>query len=163
MDALLTAVGGALLLAGKLTLIVVPLVMLFELLRHLAVFRRTGRAVEPLMRGMGLTPAAAVPLFTGIFLGIAYGAGIIIKVARERQLPPKELFLMGLFLATCHAVVEDTLIFVAIGGNGWQMLGIRIVLAVLITGLLARLWRRKKPRAEPAREPLPKRDDATVN
>jgi len=34
---------------------------------------------------------------------------------------------------------------------------------VLITGLLARLWRRKKPRAEPAREPLPKRDDATVN
>lgn len=143
MEALLTATGGALLLAIKLTLIVVPLVMVFELLRHLAIFRRTGRAVEPLMRGMGLTPAAAVPLFTGIFLGIAYGAGIIIKVARERRLPPKELFLMGLFLATCHAVVEDTLIFVAIGGSGWQMLGIRILLAVAITGLLARLWRPK--------------------
>lgn len=143
MAALLTATGGALLLAVKLTLIVVPLVMVFELLRHLAIFRRSGRAVEPLMRGMGLTPAAAVPLFTGIFLGIAYGAGIIIKVAREKRLPPQELFLMGLFLATCHAVVEDTLIFVAIGGNGWQMLGIRIVLAVVMTGLLARLWQKQ--------------------
>lgn len=154
MEALLTATVGALLLAAKLTLIVVPLVMLFELLRHLAIFRRSSRAVEPLMRGMGLTPAAAVPLFTGIFLGIAYGAGIIIKVAREKRLPPQELFLMGLFLATCHAVVEDTLIFVAIGGNGWQMLGIRIVLAVLMTGLLARFWKQqgRKP-AGPAGGP----------
>jgi len=149
METLLTATAGALLLAAKLTLIVVPLVMLFELLRHLAIFRRSGRAVEPLMRGMGLTPAAAVPLFTGIFLGIAYGAGIIIKVAREKRLPPQELFLMGLFLATCHAVIEDTLIFVAIGGNGWQMLGIRIVLAIVMTGLLARLWQKKPAGAGP--------------
>ena len=149
MATLLTATGGALLLALKLTLIVVPLVMLFELLRHLAIFRRSGRTVEPLMRGMGLTPAAAVPLFTGIFLGIAYGAGIIIKVAREKRLPPQELFLMGLFLATCHAVVEDTLIFVAIGGNGWQMLGLRIVLAVVMTGLLARFWQKKSASTEP--------------
>jgi len=147
METLLTATAGALLLAAKLTLIVVPLVMLFELLRHLKLFRRSGRTVEPLMRGMGLTPAAAVPLFTGIFLGIAYGAGIIIKVAREKRLPPRELFLMGLFLATCHAVVEDTLIFVAIGGNGWQMLGIRIVLAVLMTALLARFWKQRRPGA----------------
>lgn len=143
MNLLLSAIGGALLLALKLTLIVVPLVVVFELLRHLAIFRRTGKAVEPLMRGVGLSPGAAVPLFTGIFLGIAYGAGIIIKVAAERKLPGRELFLMGLFLATCHAVIEDTLIFVAIGGNGWQMLGIRVILAVLLTGLLARFWRQK--------------------
>jgi hypothetical protein len=48
---------------------------------------------------------------------------------------------MGLFLATCHAVVEDTLIFVVIGGNGWIMLGVRIAIAVGLTALLARLWR----------------------
>jgi len=161
METLLTAIAGALLLAVKLTLIVVPLVMLFELLRHLAIFRRSGRKVELLMRGMGLSPAAAVPLFTGIFLGIAYGAGIIIKVAREKRLPPRELFLMGLFLATCHAVVEDTLIFVAIGGNGWQMLGIRIVLAIVMTWLLARFWNRPgRKTASPVDGPtsLPERD-----
>jgi len=80
MDALLPALLGALKLSAKLLLIVVPLVSLFEVLRYLPVFRRAGRAVEPMMRGMGLSTQAAVPLFAGIFLGIAYGAGIIIRV-----------------------------------------------------------------------------------
>ena len=141
MDVLLPAVLGALMLAGKLLLIVVPLVTIFEVLRHLTIFQKAGGAVDPLMRGMGLTRDAAVPLFTGIFLGIAYGAGIIIRVAREKQLPGRHLFLMGLFLATCHAVVEDTLIFVVLGGNGWIMLGVRLLLAIGLTSLMARMLR----------------------
>jgi len=143
METLLLALLGALKLAAKLLLIVVPLVTVFEVLRYHPIFRRAGRAVEPMMRGMGLSPQAAVPLFTGIFLGIAYGAGIIIRVAQEKRLPGRELFLMGLFLATCHAVVEDTLIFVVIGGNGWIMLGVRLLIAFGLTAALAWLWRRK--------------------
>jgi hypothetical protein len=141
MDALLPALLGALKLSAKLLLIVVPLVSLFEVLRYLPVFRRAGRAVEPMMRGMGLSTQAAVPLFAGIFLGIAYGAGIIIRVVQERRLPRRKLFLMGLFLATCHAVVEDTLIFVVVGGNGWIMLGVRLLIAFGLTAALAWLWR----------------------
>lgn len=144
MDALLPALIGALSLSVKLLLIVVPLVTVFEVLRYHPVFRRAGRAVEPMMRGMGLSPQAAVPLFTGIFLGIAYGAGIIIRVAQEQKLPRRELFLMGLFLATCHAVVEDTLIFVVVGGNGWIMLGVRLLIAFGLTAALAWLWRIKE-------------------
>ncbi len=144
MEVLYPALLGAAQLALKLLLIIVPLVTLFEVFRYLPVFRRIGDAVEPLMRGMGLGREAAVPLFTGIFLGIAYGAGIIIRVAQQKRLPRRELFLMGLFLATCHAVVEDTLIFVVIGGDAWLILGIRIVLAVLLTAVLAGLWKRRK-------------------
>ena len=144
MDALLTATWGALLLGGKLFLIIVPVVVIFEVLRHMPVFRKAGNAVEPLMRGMGLTRDASVPLFTGIFLGIAYGAGIIIRVSREKKLPKRELFLIGLFIATCHAVVEDILIFVAIGGDGVIMLGLRLLLAVAITALLARIWKQRE-------------------
>jgi hypothetical protein len=140
------ALGGALLgglrLSAKLVLIVVPLVAAFELLRPLPVFRRAGRAVDPAMRGMGLSAGAAVPLFTGIFLGIAYGAGIIIRVAHEKGLPKRELFLMGLFLATCHAVVEDTIVFGAIGGSMAAIFGIRTALAVALTAGLGRLWKR---------------------
>jgi hypothetical protein len=143
MEAFLPALAGALKLSGKLLLIVIPLVMAFEVLPYLPVFRRAGGAIDPLMRGMGLSRDAAVPLFTGIFLGIAYGAGIIIRVSQEKGLPRRELFLMGLFLATCHAVVEDTLIFVVLGANGWTMLGVRIFIAVGLTALLARLWRKR--------------------
>ena len=53
----------------------------------------------------------------------------------------RELFLTGLFLATCHAVVEDVLIFVVLGGDAVTMLGMRLVLAVLLTAGVARLWK----------------------
>ena len=135
------ALLGAVKLSGKLVLIVVPLVAAFEVLRHLSVFRKAGRAVDPAMRGMGLSADSAVPLFTGIFLGIAYGAGIIIRVAQEKGLPKRDLFLMGLFLATCHAVVEDTLVFGAIGGSMPAILAIRTALAFALTASLGRLWK----------------------
>jgi hypothetical protein len=141
MEALLAALIGALKLSAKLILIIVPLVTLFEVLRYLPVFRRAGNLVEPAMRGVGLTRDAAVPLFTGIFLGLAYGAGIIIRVAQQKRLPDRELFLMGLFLATCHSVVEDILIFAVIGGSGLAILAVRLGLAILLTGLMARIWK----------------------
>jgi len=141
MEALLPALADAARLSAKLILIIVPLVTVFEVLRYLPAFRRAGNAVEPVMRGVGLTREAAVPLFTGIFLGIAYGAGIIIRVAQQKKLSDRELFLTGLFLATCHSVIEDILIFMVIGGSGVAILGLRLGLAVLLTALMARFWK----------------------
>ena len=149
MHPLVSALLGAAGLGLKLLLIIVPLVTLFEILRYLPVFRRSRRSIDSLMRGMGLSREAAVPLFTGIFLGIAYGAGIIIRVSQEKGLSRRELFLVGLFLATCHAVVEDTLLFVVLGGNGWIMLGMRLLLASAFTVALARFWRRGRGEQPP--------------
>jgi hypothetical protein len=153
VEAVPGALLGALKLSVKLILIIVPLVTAFEVLRHLPVFRKADRLVGPAMKGVGLTRDAAIPLFTGIFLGIAYGAGIIIRVAQQKHLPERELFLMGLFLATCHSVVEDILIFMVIGGSGIAILGVRLGLAVALTALMARIWK--------APEPLPGRSPST--
>ncbi len=143
MTILYEACLGGLMLCGKLVIIVVPLVAVFEVLRYVKVFRNLGARTEPMMRCIGLRKSAVLPLFTGIFLGIAYGAGIIIRSAATGQMDKRELFLTGLFLATCHAVIEDVLIFVVLGGDAVVMLGLRLALAILLTGLLARLW---KPR-----------------
>lgn len=144
MTILLDACIGALLLCGKLVIIVVPLVVIFEVLRYAEVFSKLGSRTEPAMRCLGLGRSAVLPLFTGIFLGIAYGAGIIIRSAAAGQMNRRELFLTGLFLATCHAVIEDVLIFVVLGGDGVIMLGLRLALAILLTALLARLWKPKE-------------------
>lgn len=143
MTILYDACVGGLLLCGKLVIIVVPMVAIFEVLRYVKVFRDLGSRTEPMMRCIGLGKSAVLPLFTGIFLGIAYGAGIIIRSAATGQMDKRELFLTGLFLATCHAVIEDVLIFVVLGGDAVVMLGLRLALAITLTFLLARLW---KPR-----------------
>ena len=136
---IITSLKGAMLLSLKLLFIIVPLVVFYEFLKQITFFKKGGRALDYLMGKVGLSSKAAIPLFTGIFLGIAYGAGIIIQEAREGSLGKGEIFLLGLFLATCHAVVEDTLIFVVIGGNGLWILGPRIFLALTFTFLLSRL------------------------
>ena len=142
MTALLDAALGGLILCGKLVLIVIPLVAIFLFFRHVRIFQSIGSRTEPVMRCLGLGRSAVLPLFTGIFLGIAYGAGIIIRSAATGQMDRRELFLTGLFLATCHAVIEDVLLFVVLGGDGVVMLGLRLLLAVILTVLLARLWPR---------------------
>lgn len=144
MTVLFDACLGGLMLCSKLVVIVVPLVVIFEVLRYAKVFRHLGSRTEPAMRCLGLGRSAVLPLFTGIFLGIAYGAGIIIRSAAAGQMSRRELFLTGLFLATCHAVIEDVLIFVVLGGDAAVMLGLRLALAVLLTSFLARLWKQNE-------------------
>jgi hypothetical protein len=38
-------------------------------------------------------------------------------------------------------VIEDILIFIVIGGNGLAILFVRLGLAILLTGLMARVWK----------------------
>ena len=137
---------GALKLSLRLLLIVVPLLVVFELIRALPFWKRLGNTgkMQVHVRKMGLSPHTLVPLFTGIFLGIAYGAGVIIKISREEALGWADLWLLGLFLATCHAVVEDTLIFVVVGGMGRWIILPRILLACLLSFSLLIILKQQK-------------------
>ncbi len=137
---------GALKLSLRLAVIIIPLLILFELIRALPFWRHFSGLENPRGRiqKLGLSPHTLVPLFTGIFLGIVYGAGVIIRISKEKALGASDLWLLGLFLATCHAVVEDTLIFVVVGGRGLWILTPRILLACSLVFLLLLGIRAKK-------------------
>ena len=125
---------GALKLSLRLLLIIVPLLVVYECIRALPWWRRFGAfGDESRVNKMGVSPHTLIPLFTGIFLGIAYGAGVIIKISKEKALKASDLWFLGLFLATCHAVVEDTLIFVVVGGMGRWIIIPRILLALALS------------------------------
>jgi len=125
---------GALKLSLRLLLIIVPLLVFYECIRALPWWRRFGTiAEEGHANKMGVSPHTLIPLFTGIFLGIAYGAGVIIKISKEKALPKADMWFMGLFLATCHAVVEDTLLFVVIGGIGAWIIIPRLLIALILS------------------------------
>jgi len=105
-----------------------------------------------ILAGLRMPPAAGAPLLAGLFLGIAYGAGIIIPSARERNLSKREILSLSLFLCTCHAVVEDTLLFVLVGAKGGWLVVIRLSLAVLVTRTAARFAARE-PQPEGTEQP----------
>ncbi|GAA5346349.1 hypothetical protein CLV97_10658 [Planifilum fimeticola] len=134
--ALKTALTGAL----QLALVVIPLMIGIQVLKDIQVLDRFAGWMKPLMRPLGLDPRGAVTMAGGLLFGLAMGAGVIIQQAREQQFSRREMTLIILFLAACHAVVEDTLLFVPLGVNIFALLLIRLGAAIFLTVTVAWLW-----------------------
>lgn len=123
----------------KIFLIVMPLIIILEWARSQPWFDRLIRAAHPLFRPIGFRPQALFPLLTGVVFGIAYGAGVLIPQAQSGELDRRQIFLIGAFLCVCHAIIEDTLLFVVLGGSGWIILVTRFTVAIAVVYLLAKL------------------------
>jgi len=79
----------------------------------------------------------------GLFFGLAYGAGVMIQAVKEDGVSQKDLTLAFIFLVACHAVVEDTLIFVPLGIPVWPLFLIRLGVAIILTLIVGTVWKRK--------------------
>jgi len=119
-------------------IIVFPLMIIMEIARDLNLLDWLSKICKPLTKWMGVSEESAFPLAIGLVFGLAYGAGVIIKSAKEGNLDKKSLILVSIFLACCHAVFEDTLLFVAIGANGWMLLTIRVLTAFILTAVISK-------------------------
>lgn len=139
--ALWDAASGALGTMLKMAAIVIPLMIAVELLRTFRILDVLSRWMEPGARLLGMSREASFPLVAGAVLGIAFGSGLIIDSYREGRITRKDGLLLTAFLAPCHAVFEDTLLFVPLGVNPLVLLGIRLATALALTLTLAFLWR----------------------
>lgn len=79
----------------------------------------------------------------GVFLGITYGAGVLIKEAQNSTLSKKDIFYIGTFLMICHAIIEDTLLFVIFGANLYVIVVLRLIAAIVFSFILLRLYEKK--------------------
>lgn len=125
----------------QLGVIVIPLMFIIQILKEIHFLDRMASWMRPVTHFLGLPEKASIPLLAGIFFGLAYGAGVILQATEEEHFSRRDLYLMFMFLILCHAVVEDTLLFVPLGVNPWLLLGTRLGAAIVLTVVLARVWR----------------------
>lgn len=90
-----------------------------------------------LTRAAGLSPQALGPWLVGFFIGITYGAAMLFQFSENRRLAHKDACLVTVFLCLAHAIIEDTLLFVIVGGNFWWIILTRIVMAFAVVKLLS--------------------------
>ena len=135
------AAGKGLVLCAELALVVLPLIVGYEMAKAYGLFERPWTRLRPALAAIGLGPGGLVPLLAGVFLGLLYGAGILVSVSREEGLADSERLALAVFLVTCHAVVEDTALFVILGGSAFWILAPRLVMALGLTAWLARRGR----------------------
>jgi hypothetical protein len=111
--------------------IIIPLMVVLALLTDSHLLDRGVGFIQPVMQRLNLANRAAFPLLAGLFLGIVFGSGVIISFANDGTLTKRDLILVIVFLSICHSIIEDTLIFAALGANWWVLVSCRFVLAAL--------------------------------
>ncbi|WP_456396425.1 nucleoside recognition protein [Desulfurobacterium sp.] len=130
-DMLSHSVQHAVILSGKIVLLIVITIFLLNFIKSLPVIKRVSEKVN-----------TTFSILTGLFLGITYGAGVLINEAESGNLTKKDIFFIGTFLMICHSVIEDSFLFVIFGASWIPMVAIRLLLAVLISATMARLGSR---------------------
>ena len=138
MDIVFDAGYGSLKSVAGIGMIVVPLMIVMQVLKDCKVLDKIADALRPMTEFFGMSKAASFPLIVGLVFGLSYGAGVIVQSSKEGNLTKKDVVLMVLFLINCHAVFEDTLIFVAVGANGWVLLFARTAAAVALTYFMSK-------------------------
>jgi hypothetical protein len=126
----------------QLALIVIPLMIFMQYLREKGWLDRFSSWVAPATKFLGMERNTSMTLVAGLTIGLAYGAGLMIQAVEEDGVSKKDMYLAIIFLVSCHAVVEDTLIFIPLGIPVWPLLLIRLLTAVALTAAVGFIWNR---------------------
>ena len=109
--------------------IIIPLMIILALLTDSRLLDRGVGFIQPVFQRLNLSSRVAFPFLAGLFLGIVFGSGVIISYAKDGTLTKRDLVIVLVFLGICHSIIEDTVIFAALGANWWILISCRLVLA----------------------------------
>jgi len=118
-----------------------------ELLKVTGVLALLMKALSPVLRLAGIRGEAEHLTAVGLFLGISYGAGLLIREAQSGAISPRQIFLSCVFMGFAHSVIEDTLIVISLGADVYGVLVGRVVFAIAATAILAALLRQLSDKA----------------
>jgi len=111
--------------------IILGITILLELLRARGWVSPIARGLAPLARLMGLSERAAFPWVTAALFGLIYSAAIILEEGKEEHYTREELERLHFSTGIHHAVIEDPLLFVALGLSAFWMWVPRLIAAIL--------------------------------
>jgi hypothetical protein len=116
----------------KITLIVTGLMILQNLLKEFKIINILSRVFAPLMRVMGLSRESSFLWLVAQILGLAYGSAVMIEAVDRNEISAVDANRLNYHIAINHSLLEDTLLFVAIGVPAAWITFPRIVLAIAV-------------------------------
>jgi hypothetical protein len=116
----------------KITLIVTGLMILQNLLKEFNIIKMLSRLFAPLMRVLGLSRESSFLWLVAQILGLAYGSAIMIDAVDRNEISAADANRLNYHIAINHSLLEDTLLFVAIGVPAVWITFPRIVLAMAV-------------------------------
>jgi hypothetical protein len=122
--------------------IILVLLLLLRLLKQVGLTDRLTRLLEPGLRLLGMSRAAAPITIIGMTMGLSYGGGLIIREAKSGALTGRDVFFALALMSLCHSLIEDTFLMIALGGHWTGVFLARTLFALLVVFLFVRLLAR---------------------
>ncbi len=119
-------------LAGKVIAIVMLLMVLQRILKEFGIIQVLSRILFPILWLLGLPRRTAFLWIVANVLGLAYGSAVILEEAESGALNKEDAQLLNRSMAVCHSLLEDTLLFVAIGAWAVWITLPRVALAAAV-------------------------------
>jgi len=118
------------------TILSIKIILLISVLIFIMDFIKTRKFVLESQKNV----SKGFSILVGIILGITYGAGILIQEAKSGAISKADLFYIGTFLMICHAIIEDTLLFVIFGADFTMVIVIRTVAAIILSYIFLKMY-----------------------
>ena len=110
---------------------VVALLLLMDELKALGFIDLLNKLLRPLLSLVGVDRQLAPVATTGVLLGVVYGGALMIDEVRASNYSKRAVFTAMLLVSLMHALIEDTLVVLAIGANVWIVLIGRVPFALV--------------------------------
>ncbi|MDA3951426.1 MAG: hypothetical protein PF508_19620 [Spirochaeta sp.] len=136
-EATLAWLGETALLIGRIAVIVTVLLFFTRWLRYIGVTDALARRLRPLMSVFGLPHASSPAWVVANTLGLTYGAAVLREEVDSGRLKRSESDLLNHHLGISHSLLEDTLLFAAIGIPGLWIVIPRVLFAMAV------VWERR--------------------
>lgn len=124
--------AGICYLCAKIIILVTLLMILQRLLETFGIMRLLSNLLKYPLMVLGIPHEAAFLWIVANTLGLAYGAGVIIDHVERGGLCAQHADLLNYHIAISHSLLEDTLLFVAIGVTAGWIIFPRIILAAMV-------------------------------
>jgi len=122
-----------------LVFIVLGLLVLMDVLKAIGAIDLLNRCLRPLLRIVGVESQLAPIATTGVLLGLVYGSALMLEEVRSKNYSARAVFTAMMLVCLMHALIEDTLVVMAIGANVWIVLVGRVPFALLFVYLAIKL------------------------
>ena len=113
-------------------LIVTSLNVLYGILEKNHLIDKMSRGIAPILKFFGLPIDTAFLWLIGYIVGLSYGGAMMLDQMSEGKVTKSEAGLLNYHLAVSHSIIEDNLLFVALGVSIWWILGVRLTAAWLV-------------------------------
>jgi hypothetical protein len=139
MEYIINLIKDLLMFTWDIAVFLIPIMVVIEIFKDLKITDKIAGFIKPATNFLSISEKSGISLVIGIFFGLTYGAGAMIQSAKDYNLDKRSIFIICIFLSLCHAIVEDTVLFSAIGANLSVIIFSRIVTAILVTIVFSKL------------------------